>query len=136
MSKNVTISSTGIIRRFDDLGRIVIPKTLRDNCGFKEGAPAEIFATPDGVYLQLYTPSPSINANSAFHWVNNHKKDMETYGAKFSFDGRVTTCEVIKYGQRITGKAICDPKDKFDFNIGVIYSFCRATSIPLPSWLQ
>ena len=37
---------SGIIRRFDDLGRIAIPKEMRRTCGWKEGAPIEI--VPDG----------------------------------------------------------------------------------------
>lgn len=35
--------ATGIIRRVDDLGRVVIPKEIRKNCGIKEGDPLEIF---------------------------------------------------------------------------------------------
>ena len=45
---------SGIIRRFDDLGRIVIPKEIRRARGWEEGAPIEI--VPDGkdVILRLY----------------------------------------------------------------------------------
>lgn len=44
----------GIIRRFDDLGRIVIPKEIRRSCGWEEGTPIEI--VPDGkdVILRPY----------------------------------------------------------------------------------
>lgn len=35
--------ATGIIRRVDDLGRVVIPKKIRKNCGIREGDPLEIF---------------------------------------------------------------------------------------------
>jgi len=34
---------TGIIRRVDDLGRVVIPKEIRRTLGIKEGEPLEIF---------------------------------------------------------------------------------------------
>lgn len=45
---------SGIIRRFDDLGRIVIPKEIRRARGWEEGTPIEI--VPDGkdVILRLY----------------------------------------------------------------------------------
>ena len=45
---------SGIIRRVDDLGRIVIPKEIRRARGWEEGAPIEI--VPDGkdVILRLY----------------------------------------------------------------------------------
>ncbi len=34
---------TGIVRRIDDLGRIVVPRDLRTKCGIKEGDPFEVF---------------------------------------------------------------------------------------------
>ena len=45
---------SGIIRRFDDLGRIAIPKEIRRARGWEEGTPIEI--VPDGkdVILRLY----------------------------------------------------------------------------------
>lgn len=44
---------TGIIRRLDDLGRVVIPKEIRNKLGIREGAPLEISIKKDGV---LFTP--------------------------------------------------------------------------------
>lgn len=40
-------TSTGIVRRIDDLGRVVIPKELRRTVGIKEGDPMEIFVGRD-----------------------------------------------------------------------------------------
>ncbi len=40
----------GVIKQFDKLGRIVIPKDLRDRYGLK--SEVEIVATPDGLILQ------------------------------------------------------------------------------------
>ena len=37
------MKATGIIRRVDDLGRVVIPKEIRRNLGIREGEPLEIF---------------------------------------------------------------------------------------------
>ena len=37
------MKATGIIRRIDDLGRVVIPKEIRKNCCIREGDPLEIF---------------------------------------------------------------------------------------------
>lgn len=43
----------GIIRRIDDLGRIIIPKELRSTLGIKEGDALEIVATSNnGVFIQ------------------------------------------------------------------------------------
>ena len=40
--------ATGIVRRIDDLGRVVIPKEIRKNLRIKEGDPLEIFTTEEG----------------------------------------------------------------------------------------
>lgn len=46
---------TGIIRRIDDLGRVVIPKEIRRQIDIEEGDPLEIFQTEDGgIYLRKY----------------------------------------------------------------------------------
>ena len=37
------MKATGIIRRIDDLGRVVIPKEIRRTAGIREGEPLEIF---------------------------------------------------------------------------------------------
>jgi AbrB family transcriptional regulator (stage V sporulation protein T) len=42
------MTETGIVRRVDDLGRVVIPKEVRRSLGIKEGDPLEIFTTRDG----------------------------------------------------------------------------------------
>ena len=42
------MTATGIVRRIDDLGRVVIPKEFRRNMKIKEGDPLEIFTTRDG----------------------------------------------------------------------------------------
>lgn len=50
------MKTTGIVRRIDDLGRIVIPKEIRKRIGVKEGDPFEIFISKDrsSFILQKY----------------------------------------------------------------------------------
>jgi AbrB family looped-hinge helix DNA binding protein len=49
------ITSTGIVRKIDDIGRIVIPLEIRKEFKFREGDSFEIFTTEDGgVYLRKY----------------------------------------------------------------------------------
>lgn len=49
------MKATGIIRRIDDLGRIVIPREVRRQLKIKEGDPLEIFLTKDGeIILKPY----------------------------------------------------------------------------------
>ena len=51
------MKATGVVRRIDDLGRIVIPKEIRKVLRIKEGDPIEIFTSKDGeVILKKYSP--------------------------------------------------------------------------------
>ena len=45
---------TGIVRRIDDLGRVVIPKELRKTYQINEGDPLEIFVEDDQLILKKY----------------------------------------------------------------------------------
>lgn len=46
---------TGILRRIDNLGRIVIPKSIREKYAIEDGEPFEIFVTADGdILLKRY----------------------------------------------------------------------------------
>ena len=51
------MKATGVVRRIDDLGRIVIPKEIRKTLRIKEGDPLEIFTEKSGeVILKKYSP--------------------------------------------------------------------------------
>ncbi len=52
------MKATGIVRRIDDLGRVVIPKEIRRTLEIAEGDPLEIFTDRDGgVILKKYKPN-------------------------------------------------------------------------------
>ncbi len=51
------MKATGIVRRVDDLGRIVIPKEIRRTLRIREGDPLEIYTDKDGgVIFRKYSP--------------------------------------------------------------------------------
>ena len=51
------MKATGIVRRIDDLGRVVIPKEIRRTLRIKEGTPLEIFTDREGeIILKKYSP--------------------------------------------------------------------------------
>jgi AbrB family transcriptional regulator, stage V sporulation protein T len=51
------LKATGIVRRIDDLGRVVIPKEIRRTLRIREGDPLEIFTDKEGeVILKKYSP--------------------------------------------------------------------------------
>ena len=53
------MKTTGIIRRIDDLGRIVIPKELRRTLRIKNGDSLEIFVDHEDIILKKYSPMES-----------------------------------------------------------------------------
>jgi len=55
------MKATGIIRRIDDLGRIVIPKEIRKNLRIKEGDNLEIFVVNEDIILKKYSMMNKIN---------------------------------------------------------------------------
>lgn len=51
------MKATGIVRRIDDLGRVVIPKEIRRTLRLREGTPLEIFTDREGeIILKKYSP--------------------------------------------------------------------------------
>ena len=51
------MKATGIVRRIDDLGRVVIPKEIRRTMRIREGEPMEIFTGREGeIVLKKYSP--------------------------------------------------------------------------------
>jgi AbrB family transcriptional regulator (stage V sporulation protein T) len=51
------VKATGIVRRIDDLGRVVVPKEIRRTLRIREGDPLEIFTDREGsVILKKYSP--------------------------------------------------------------------------------
>lgn len=53
------MKATGIVRKVDELGRIVIPKELRNSLGIDVKDPIEIFVEGEFIMLKKYEPSCS-----------------------------------------------------------------------------
>ena len=53
----IILKATGVVRRIDDLGRIVVPKEIRKTLRIREGDPLEIFTDKEGeIILKKYSP--------------------------------------------------------------------------------
>ena len=66
--------ATGIVRRIDDLGRVVIPKEVRRNFGIREGDPLEIYTDKDGsIIFKKYAPN---NTNNVIVYLVNSAKAL------------------------------------------------------------
>lgn len=60
------MKATGIVRRIDDLGRVVIPKEIRRTMRIREGDPLEIYTNREGeVIFKKYSPIGELNSFAA-----------------------------------------------------------------------
>ena len=58
------MKATGIVRRIDDLGRVVIPKEIRRNMRIREGDPLEIYIENGCVCFRKYSPISEIDLDT------------------------------------------------------------------------
>ena len=56
------MKTTGVIRRIDDLGRVVIPKEVRKNLKIKNGENVEIFIDNEDIVLKKYSPLENLDS--------------------------------------------------------------------------
>lgn len=106
------MKATGIIRRVDDLGRVVIPKELRKNMGINEGQPLEIFTqTVNGkptIAFQCYSPGEEYDYDTIANILHIITKGQHPY-VLCNRDGEVVTSMKCEYpeDQVPTDHTIC-----------------------------
>ena len=113
------MKATGIVRRIDDLGRVVIPKEIRRRMNIREGEPLEIFIEDKKVIFQKYVPSEENLSEASAEWVKSHAKEIVFVN---SING-ITTCG-FDNGRRESVKH--NPSDKFDLNVAICYCAQKA----------
>ena len=113
------MKATGIVRRMDDLGRVVIPKEIRRTMNIEVGEPLEMFVEDKKIIFQKYIPSEENLSEASAEWVKSYAKEIAFVN---SVNG-VTTCgfdsgriESVKY----------NPSDKFDLNVAICYCAQKA----------
>lgn len=68
------MKATGIVRRIDDLGRVVIPKEIRRTMRIREGDPLEIYTDRDGeVIFKKYSPVGEMSSFASQYVETLHK---------------------------------------------------------------
>jgi AbrB family transcriptional regulator, transcriptional pleiotropic regulator of transition state genes len=83
------MKATGIVRKVDDLGRIVIPKEIRRTQGINEYDPMEIFVDDHGIYLRPF--QSDVSKKSTLEWLDQamanatNKSDRESISAAISY---------------------------------------------------
>ena len=87
------MKATGIVRRVDDLGRVVIPKEIRRTCHIREGDPLEIFLQDDAVVFKKYNPDYRDDLMAALQDAADYYDDYE--------DDRATAEQLRKIAKEI-----------------------------------
>lgn len=123
---------TGIIRRIDDLGRVVIPKEIRRALKIKTGDPLEIYTERDGsVVLKPYHKSWEeyvldfyeshlyiFQGNSCYHFYHHGCYTVCFINGNYNEDARI-------------GTAKRSAKDQHNYNIGKVAAYARAIGQPI-----
>jgi transcriptional pleiotropic regulator of transition state genes len=73
----MSIKSTGIVRKVDGLGRIVLPIELRRTLGVAESDSMEIFVDGSSIILKKYIPEPVKSGKENKHICEICKREIE-----------------------------------------------------------
>ena len=130
---------TGIVRRIDDLGRVVIPKEIRRKLNIREGDPFEITYTNDGgVFFRKYLTDEEKREKWADE-ILSHKRQKEKSNFTFSvnFIRNFTFLTMVSWDSRniYNSCAICSPQDKFDERVGIAVAYARMFDIEIPEYI-
>jgi AbrB family looped-hinge helix DNA binding protein len=98
------LKGTGIIRRVDDLGRVVIPKEVRRVMGFSDDQPLEIFTDPGNGYVihRMYEATSSIT--QLIGHLSRLIGQDEYLNTKDALLNKVSEIEAILKGEQNEGK--------------------------------
>ena len=94
------MKATGIVRRIDDLGRVVIPREIRKTLKIKEGDPLEIFTTKEGeVVFKKYSYADEVDWAKAKNIIKALHPDLQF--ALYDHWGDKQTATNVKFPQSI-----------------------------------
>ena len=117
------MKATGIVRRIDDLGRVVIPKEIRRTMRIREGDPLEIFTDKDGeLIFKKYSPIGEIS-DFAAQICDSLKKSTEGIAAVCDRDSVIAIAGGAKrelMGRSISAKLseIMDARSAYRHSVG------------------
>jgi len=90
------MKATGIVRRIDELGRVVVPKEIRRTLRIREGDPLEIFTDRDGeIILKKYSPIGELSSY-AQEFVQSINKTFSVHAAICDRDAFIACSNGIK----------------------------------------
>lgn len=122
--------ATGIIRRVDELGRVVIPKEIRRTLKIKDGDPLEVYTERDGSVI--FKPYRKSWEETVLEWWEKNYNRPAMRRASFSYLGDYTFCIVrLANGRDVAGFAKRYCRDEDNSRIGQVAAFARAIGTPI-----
>ena len=104
------MKATGIVRRIDDLGRVVIPKEIRRTMRIREGDPLEIYTTKDGeVIFKKYSLLGGLE-DFAAQFCDTLSRSTQFTAAVPDRDAIIAVAGVGK--RELLGKTISEPLER------------------------
>ena len=123
--------ATGIVRRIDDLGRVVIPKEIRRNMGLKEDDVVEIITNYNNKEIVI-RPHKKSWEDTVIEWWNASQNLPAVRRSSFYRMGDYTFCVVDRpYKSKVAGFAKRYCTDINDDRIGKAAAFARAIDEPI-----
>ena len=128
----ITMKATGIVRRIDDLGRVVVPKEIRRTLRIREGDPLEIFTDREGeIILKKYSPIGELSLFAKYGELTIYQSTSPREISEHLKDADVAILNKVKLGAEqlknaASLKLICISATGFD---NVDLDYCRAHGI-------
>lgn len=97
--------NTGIVRKIDELGRIVIPKEIRKNLNIRNGEDVQIFIQDNSIVLKKYEKLLSMKENADIY-INNFKKLTSSDIIITDKEKVISSCVSAYVGNKIDSKII------------------------------
>ena len=113
------MKATGIVRRIDDLGRIVIPKEIRRSMGIREGDAMEISLENNRICLEKYSTSDEDLAIRCQKYISGR-------GAYIKAINFIDGTTVVLFTNGSSATVTKHSADDFDMNIALCYAFKQA----------
>lgn len=122
--------STGIVRRIDDLGRVVIPKEIRRNLNIKEGDPLELWVDGKNIVLKKYATSTESIADECAKLASAAVKNGYLLGTYMDGD------KVTVFTPKGKATATKNPQDTYDLNVAVCAALAKLNYLKMPDGLN
>lgn len=125
------MKDTGIIRRVDNIGRVVIPKTIREALNIVENTPLVIHYNRNGEII-LSKRHKSFE-KCCYDWYEEHRPIMEKCHFMTQYGYGYTFCitPVAPDGSTRAGFAKCSKDDEWNTNIGRVAAYANAMGCDL-----